>query len=115
MRFPSGISLFHQFATNVKLLTSVRDSLETLLHEKPDEPAGKLLALIVLYKNQYTSKTGKKLTPLHVALEAQSPQSFNIMLEFLIDQTKVSATHLLLDKLEQIVEMNSPVLSEFLN
>lgn len=115
MRFPGGVSLFHQFALNVKLLTSVRDALETLTHEQPDEPAIKLLALIVLYKNNYINRHGKSLTPLHVALEAKSPQAFNIMLEFLVDQTKVSVTHLLLDKLEEIVEMNSPVLLDFLN
>lgn len=37
------------------------------------------------------------------------------MLEFLVDETKVSVTHLLLDRLEEIVDSGSSIVNEFLD
>jgi len=36
LRYPQGISIFHIFSTNIKLLESFNNSLEVLKKEHPD-------------------------------------------------------------------------------
>lgn len=84
-KFPKGISILHQFATNVKLLTTLRDAIILLQNDKPDDPKSKLMPLLVLSRHPLANKTGTRPTPLHVALEKQSPVSFETMMELLVD------------------------------
>ena len=74
-----------------------------------------MLPLMFLHSDPSRNKPGQKTTPLHIALDKQSPLSFEIMLNLLKTQRKVSVTAQLLDRLEDIINAGSTVVNEFFN
>ena len=63
----------------------------------------KMLPLLFLHSDPTKNKPGQKTTPIHLALDKQSPMAFEIMLGLLKEQNKVCVTSQLLDRLEDIV------------
>ena len=116
-RFPDGISIFHVYATNVKVLEAVNNSI--IAHKQAsgnvEDPRIDMLPLMFLHSDPARNKPGQKTTPLHIALDKQSPLSFEIMLNLLKTQRKVSVTSQLLDRLEDMVNSGSTVVNEFFN
>ena len=49
----------------------------------PDDPRVSMLALVFLHSNPDLNDFGQKYTPLHIAIDKQSPQSLEIMLDLL--------------------------------
>ena len=74
-----------------------------------------MLPLMFLHSDPARNKDGSKTTPLHLALDKQSPMAFEIMLNLLKDHTKVCVTSQLLDRLEDIIAQNSPVVNDLFN
>ena len=72
-----------------------------------------MLPLLFLHSDPVKNKEGQQTTPLHLALDKQSPLAFGIMLDLLKEQNKVCITSQLLDRLEDIVNMESEVVLEF--
>ena len=68
-RFPSGISVFHYFATNVKVLNAVEDSMTIQKQDRSDDARVNMLPLVFLHSNPALNKPGKKTTPIHIALD----------------------------------------------
>lgn len=66
-----------------------------------------MLPLVFLHSNPMINKPGKKTTPIHIALDKQSPIAFETMFALLVDQRKVCVTSQLLDVLEAIINMQS--------
>ena len=62
-----------------------------------------MLPLLFLHSDPARNKPGGKTTPLHLALDKQSPMAFEIMMGLLKEQTKVCVTSQLLDRLEDII------------
>ena len=111
-RFPNGISVFHWLATNVKVLEAVRDAMNVAKGENREDQRINMLPLLFLHSNPKLNKPGARTTPLHIALDKQSPLSFEAMLELLVDQKKVSVTSQLLDRLEVIINLGSPAVND---
>ena len=114
-RFPNNISIFHVFATNVKVLEAVNDAMTTNL-TNPEDPRVTMLPLMFLYKSKGRHIPGLKQnmhTPVHLALDKQSPRSFEIMLSLLKNQTKVCVTTHLLDRIEAIISQGGTVVNDF--
>ena len=84
-RFPDGISVFHYFATNVKVLDAVENTLSSRasLGGADSDARYSMLPLLFLHSDPARNKAGQKTTPIHLALDRQSPQSFEIMLGLL--------------------------------
>lgn len=99
------------YATNDKLLTAVNQAIQTATD--PDDPRVRMLALMFLHSNPDLNSPGMKYTPLHIALDKQSPQSLEIMLDLLKGQRRVCVTSQLLDRLENIIAQNSSIVNEF--
>ena len=114
-RFPDGISVFHTFATNVKVLDAINNFISQQKHLAANQEDARIhmLPLMFLHSDPGRNKGGGKTTPLHLALDKQSPMAFEIMLSLLKDHTKVCVTSQLLDRLEDIIAQNSPVVNEF--
>ena len=72
-----------------------------------------MLPLMFLHSDPYRNKPGHKTTPVHIALDKESPMSFELMLGLLKGQKKVSVTAQLLDRLEDIINSGSTVVNEF--
>lgn len=102
-RFPNGISVFHHFATNVKVLNAVQDAIQLAKQDNREDSRIQMLPLIFLHSNPQLNKPGKKTTPIHIALDKQSPIAFETMFETLVDQQRVCVTSQLLDVLETII------------
>jgi len=83
-RFPAGISIFHYHATNIKVLNAVQDAMTIALQERSDDTRVTMLPLVFLHSDPKLNKPGKKTTPIHIALDKQSPISFETMIELLI-------------------------------
>lgn len=75
----------------------------------------KNLPLIFLHSNPALNAPGKKTTPIHIALDKQSPMAFSTMFELLVEKTKVCVTSQLLDVMEPIINSTSPAVLEFFN
>ena len=103
------------YATNVKVLEAINNSINTAKQASgnADDPRINMLALMFLHSDPSRNKPGQKTTPLHLALDKQSPLSFEIMLNLLKNQRKVSVTAQLLDRLEDIINSKSTVVNEF--
>ena len=114
-RFPNTISVFHYFATKPQVLTAVRDAMQVALNERRDDARVKLLPLVFLHSSPLLNKNGKKTTPIHIALDKNSPVSFEIMIQQLVDQRKVCVTSQLIDVLEIIINSPSQSVLEFFN
>ena len=86
-RFPNGISVFHVFATNVKVLEAISNYMQTQkqMSGNQDDARIHMLPLMFLHSDPSRNKPGQKTTPLHLALDKQSPLSFEIMLNLLKD------------------------------
>ena len=112
-RFPNGISIFHNFATNFKVLNAVQDAMTIAKQERSDDSRVNMLPLVFLHSNPLLNKPGKKTTPIHIALDKQSPISFESMFELLVDQRKVCVTAQLLDVLETIINSKSQAVLDF--
>jgi len=92
------------YATNVKVLEAVRNAYTTELQKSPDDPRVSMMPLMFLHsKPDHSKNKSGKTTPLHLALDKQSPLSFEIMLDLLKDKRKVCITSQLLDRLEDII------------
>jgi hypothetical protein len=102
-RFPKGISVFHYYATNFKVLNAVQDAMVIAKQERSDDSRVNMLPLVFLHSNPLLNKPGKKTTAIHIALDKQSPISFESMFELLVNQRKVCVTAQLLDVLETII------------
>ena len=74
-----------------------------------------MLPLVFLHSDPKRNQPGVKTTPLHLALDKQSPLAFDIMLGLLSEQTKVCVTQHLLDRLGDIVDIESKVVLDFFN
>ena len=74
-----------------------------------------MLPLVFLHSDPKRNQPGVKTTPLHLALDQQSPLAFDIMLGLLSEQTKVCVTQHLLDRLGDIVDIESKVVLDFFN
>ena len=92
VRFPTGISVFHHFATNMKVLNAVQEAMMVARQERTEDTRVNMLPLVFLHSDPQLNKSGKKTTPIHIALRKQSPISFECMLGLLIDQHKVCVT-----------------------
>jgi len=115
-RFPNGISVFHAFATNVRVLNAVQDSLQIARQSKSTEDARiNMLPLVFLHSNPKFNPPGKRTTPIHIALDKQSPIAFETMFQLLVDQRKVCITSQLLDVLDPIINSSSPAVLDFFN
>jgi len=69
-RLPEGKSIFELNAIQFKLLSVIRDHLETIRHERPGDMRGHLLPLLVLHRQIGVNYKGKKYpTALHVAID----------------------------------------------
>lgn len=114
-RFPSGISIFHMYATNVKVLEAINNAINAKKQQSDyvEDPRVDNLALMFLHSDPSRNKPGQKTTPIHLALDKQSPLSFEIMLNLLKNQRKVSVTAQLLDRLQDMIDSGSPVVNEF--
>jgi hypothetical protein len=94
-RYPKGISIFHVFATEVKVLEAVYDKL--VQGADPDDSRLTMLPLMFLHRSRGKQINDKKQpqplqSPVHIALEKQSPRSFEIMMTLLKDQKQVCVT-----------------------
>jgi len=105
-RFPNNISIFHFFATDQRVLNAVQDAMQVAKQERSEDVRVNMLPLVFLHSDPMKNKPGKKTTPIHIALDKQSPISFELMFELLVHQRKVCVTSQLLDVLETII--NSP-------
>ena len=103
------------YATNVKVLEAINNSINQAKQTSGniDDARINMLALMFLHSDPSRNKPGQKTTPLHLALDKQSPLSFEIMLNLLKNQRKVSVTAQLLDRLEDIINSKSTVVNEF--
>jgi len=91
-RFPNGISVFHAFATNVRVLNAVQDSLQIARQSKSTEDARiNMLPLVFLHSNPKFNPPGKRTTPIHIALDKQSPIAFETMFQLLVDQERCAS------------------------
>ena len=63
-KFPKGISVFHYYSTNEKLLKTVEEYYELALAENNGDKRINLLPLMFLHKHPIPNKAGTKLTPL---------------------------------------------------
>ena len=68
-RFPSGISVFHYFATNAKVINTVEDSMQLAKQNRSDDVRVNMLPLVFLHSNPSLNVPGKKTTPIHIALD----------------------------------------------
>jgi len=68
-RFPSGISVFHYFATNTKVLSTVEEAMQIALQKRSDDVRVNMLPLVFLHSNPQLNRPGKKTTPIHIALD----------------------------------------------
>ena len=85
-RFPSGISVFHTFSTNVKVLESISNFISQQKHLAVNKNDARIHMLPLLFLHSdpgRNKKPGSKTTPLHLALDKQSPMAFEIMLGLL--------------------------------
>ena len=114
-RFPKGISIFHHFATNTKLLNVVDDAIQIQKQAQTTDQRILMLPLLFLHSNPALNPPGKKTTPIHIALEKKSPVAFATMFDLLVDQTKASISSQLLDVLEPIINSTSPGVLDFFN
>ena len=114
-RVPAGISVFHYFATDMKVLNTVQDAMTIALQERSEDSRVKMLPLVFLHSNPQLNKPGKKTTPIHIALDKQSPISFETMFGLLVDQHKICVTSQLLDVLEVIINQKSQTVLDFFN
>ena len=105
-RFPNGISVFHHFATNTKVLNTVQDALVIAKQGKQDDSRINLLPQTFLHSSPKLNPAGKKTTPIHIALDKQSPIAFEIMFELLVNQNHICVTSQLLDVLPNIIEQS---------
>jgi len=112
-RFPAGISVFHYFATNIKVLNAVEDAMNIAKQERSDDVRVTMLPLVFLHSNPQLNKPGKKTTPIHIALDKQSPISFDTMFSLLVHQNKVCITPQLLDVLETVINSQSQSVLDF--
>ena len=112
-RFPTGISVFHMYATNLNVLRSMENFIRQKIQSGNKRYA--LLALQFLHSDPNRNEKGCKTTPLHVALDQNSQLAFDIMLGLLTQQTKVCITPHLLDRLPDILNKNSDVVLDFFN
>ena len=67
------------FATDVKVLDAVRDAFIDSKREGSDDSRIKILPLVFLHSNPELNKKGQKTTPIHIALDKQSPVAFDTM------------------------------------
>lgn len=111
-RFPKGMCLMHFFATNVPVLQTIRDVINQVIADHPDDARTKLMPLLCLHRPM-GGKKNHRPTALHVALEKQSPIAFDTMLEMLTDQRKVCITKFLLDRLGDMIDAGSPIVNQF--
>ena len=74
-----------------------------------------MLPLVFLHSNPALNPPGKKTTPIHIALDKQSPIAFETMFELLVDQRKVCVTSQLLDVLDPIINSSSQSVLDFFN
>lgn len=72
-----------------------------------------MLPLVFLHSNPQLNKPGKKTTPIHIALDKQSPISFETMFSLLVHQRKVCVTSQLLDVLETVINSQSQSVIDF--
>ena len=91
-RFPQGSSVFHMFATDVKLLSAVKETFVQQMRERTDDSRIKMIPLVFLHSNPALNKPGMKTTPIHIALDKQSPVAFETMFQLLVDQKRVCIT-----------------------
>lgn len=77
------------------------------------DPRVNMLPMVFLHSNPQLNKPGKKTTPIHIALDKQSPISFDTMFAMLVNQTKICVTSQLLDVLETIISSQSQSVLDF--
>jgi len=106
-RFPKGISVFHYYATNVRVLNTVQDAMQIAKNNRQDDSRVNMLPLVFLHSNPALNAPGKKTTAIHIALDKQSPIAFELMFELLVNQQKVCVTSQLLDVLDPIINSSS--------
>ena len=80
-RFPTGISVFHMYATNLNVLRSMENFIRQKVQTGNKRYA--LLSLQFLHSDPSRNVEGCKTTPLHVALDQNSQLAFDIMLGLL--------------------------------
>lgn len=83
-RFPNGSSVFHFFATNVRVLNAAHDAMQIARQNRSEDPRIKFLPLVFLHSNPKLNEPGKRTTPIHIALDKQSPIAFELMFEMLV-------------------------------
>ena len=110
--FFKGNSIFHHFAADIKLLTTVTDCIED---KSSKDPVLKMIPSLFLHSNPMLNPIGKKTTPIHIAIDKQSPMAFETMFKMLIDSPKLCITSQLLDVLEYIIENDSETVLDFFN
>jgi hypothetical protein len=114
-RFPKGISVFHYYATNQQFLNTFANAYELEKTTKKDDKRILLFPLIFLHKFPTPNKQGHRVTPLQVALEKQSPSSFEAMLQLLTEMTDVCISGNLLGKLQDLIDNPSPAVMDLMN
>ena len=113
--FPNGISVFHHFATDMKVLNALQEAISTAKQEWTEDTRVNMLPLVFLHSNPHLNESGLKTTPIHIALHKKSPISFECMLGLLVDQRKVCVTSQLLDELKVIINWKSQAVFDFFN
>ena len=83
--------------------------------ERSDDVRVNMLPLVFLHSNPALNRPGKKTTPIHIALDKQSPIAFETMFELLVSQNKVCVTSQLLDVLDPIINSQSQAVLDFFN
>lgn len=56
---------------------------------------------------------GKKTTPIHIAIDKQSPMAFETMFKMLVDTPRLCITSQLLDVLDYIIDNGSETVLDF--
>jgi hypothetical protein len=76
----------------MKVLNAVQEAMTIAKQERTEDSRIKMLPLVFLHSKPQLNNPGKKHTPIHIALDKQSPISFESMFELLVDQRKVCVT-----------------------
>jgi hypothetical protein len=115
-RFPRGMSIFHYYATNQQVIKTFEEAMNLAMQEKGnDDKRIKMMPLMFLHRHPIPNKQGHRITPLHVAIEKQSPQCFEVMLQLLEEQTSVNVTNALLSRLDDVINAGSPAVNALLD
>lgn len=110
IRFTKGMSIFHQFATNPQVLSNISSAIMDMKKKDPDNPVSEYCQYLSLYQEVKTKKTA-----LHWALDNQSPVCLDIMLKFLLQPNDAPVSNLLIDMIDDLIGMKSPVVNKFMN